>query len=295
MLIGLAARRDVERPALERHQALVDELRAAVDEDRLLGADLPRAGRYPSHVGLVGLAEVGGQGIGNRALLTDPGDRDGGVEAAGERDADTLADGQRSEDPGHGASVSGRTAPIDRRSANGADGALQLVDRERALELRPDDTGPVDDEREGLGREPPLLDPAVDPLRGVVVLVDLDVDEVDAARRRLRFRTAETTSTVGPHVRVWQYCGVANETTNGRSRHRLRDRRPVSARSGWRDVVSSDMSPPVDASVGVFEGIARSPTDGAALLLATTTFRAPGSSSRRPARPCSSTCPASAS
>ena len=29
------------------------------------------------------------------------------------------------------------------------------------------------------------------------------------------FRTAETTSTVGPHVRVWQNCGVANATTNG--------------------------------------------------------------------------------
>ncbi|MCZ7589569.1 MAG: hypothetical protein M5U27_12095 [Gaiella sp.] len=30
-----------------------------------------------------------------------------------------------------------------------------------------------------------------------------------------RFRTAETTSTTGPHVRDWQYCGVANATTNG--------------------------------------------------------------------------------
>ena len=28
-------------------------------------------------------------------------------------------------------------------------------------------------------------------------------------------RTAETTSTAGPHVRVWQNCGVAKVTTNG--------------------------------------------------------------------------------
>ena len=82
----------MERAAAEGDEALVDELRLAVDEDRLLRADRGGAGGDASDVGLVGLAEVGRQRVGNRTLLADPRDRDSGVEAAGERDADPLAD-----------------------------------------------------------------------------------------------------------------------------------------------------------------------------------------------------------
>src|SRR5215510_11580095 len=90
---------------------------------------------------------------------------------------------------------------------------------------------------------------------------------------RIRLRTADTTSTTRPQVRDWQNCGVANERTNGvcaaiawATDVRYR------ALSGWREVVSAARSPPVLASVGVFDGIALSPTDGALLCLRTTTF-----------------------
>ena len=46
-----------------------DELRAAVDQPRLLGAVLQRLARDLVVVGLVGLAEVGGVGVRDRALL----------------------------------------------------------------------------------------------------------------------------------------------------------------------------------------------------------------------------------
>ena len=72
----------------------------------------------------------------------------------------------------------------------------------------------VDDEHPRLGRELPLPHPAVDAVAGEVVLVDLDVDEPDALALE-PLRTASTTSTVGPHVRLWQYAGVAKATTNG--------------------------------------------------------------------------------
>ncbi len=74
---------------------------AAVDEAGLLGAVLERLARDLVVVGLVRLAEVGGVGVGDRALLLHPVERGGGVEAAGEGDADLLADGQRFEDYGH--------------------------------------------------------------------------------------------------------------------------------------------------------------------------------------------------
>ena len=70
-----------------------DELRAAVDEARLLGAVLQRAARDLVVVGFVGLAEIRGVGVGNRALRAHPVKRRAGVEAAGKRDADLLARG----------------------------------------------------------------------------------------------------------------------------------------------------------------------------------------------------------
>ena len=94
---------DVERTALQRHQALADELVAAVDESRLLGAVDLGAVRDTGEVGLVGLAEVGGVGVRDRAPLAHPGDGGRRVETTGERDSDPFADGQRHQHLGHGA------------------------------------------------------------------------------------------------------------------------------------------------------------------------------------------------
>ena len=82
----------MERAALQRDQALAHELGAAVDEARLLGAVQLGAVGDTRQVGLVDLAEVGGVGVGDRALLAHPRDRGGRVESARERDADALAD-----------------------------------------------------------------------------------------------------------------------------------------------------------------------------------------------------------
>ena len=60
------------------------------------------------------------------------------------------------------------------------------------------------------------VDPAVHALGRVVVLVDLDVDESDRRPWLPSFAPTATTWTTGPQVRVWQYSGVANVTTNGR-------------------------------------------------------------------------------
>ena len=96
--VRLAGGGDVERAALQRDQALAHELGAAVDEPCLLGAvDLGPIG-HARQVGLVGLAEIGGVGEGDRALLAHPRHRGGGVETARERDADALADRQRRQD-----------------------------------------------------------------------------------------------------------------------------------------------------------------------------------------------------
>ena len=96
--VRLAGSRDVERPALQRHQALTHELGAAVDEARLLSAVLRSAVRYPAEVGLVILPEVGGVGVRDRPLGAHPGDRGRGVEPAREGDADALADWQLQQD-----------------------------------------------------------------------------------------------------------------------------------------------------------------------------------------------------
>ena len=66
--VGDAGGRDVERAALQRGEALGHELRAAVDQARLLGAVLQRLARNLVVVRLVRLTEVGGVGVRNRAL-----------------------------------------------------------------------------------------------------------------------------------------------------------------------------------------------------------------------------------
>ena len=76
--------------------------RAAVDEPGRLGAVGHRPVGHAGEVGLVVLAEVGGVGVGDGALLPHPRHRDRRVEAAGEGDADALADGQGGEDVAHG-------------------------------------------------------------------------------------------------------------------------------------------------------------------------------------------------
>src|SRR5947207_709276 len=77
-------------------------------------------------------------------------------------------------------------------------------------------------------------------------------------------RTASTTSTTGPHVRLEQNFGVAKTTTKGlcaASEPAIEYRSSVL--SGGVRVVSSRKLPWVLAIVGVFAGIAREPTAGA--------------------------------
>ena len=62
-----AGGRDVERAALQRRDPFGDELRAAVDQARLLRAVLQRPSRDVLVVGLVGLPEIGGICVGDRA------------------------------------------------------------------------------------------------------------------------------------------------------------------------------------------------------------------------------------
>ena len=89
--VGDAGGGDVERAALQRREPLGHQLRPAVDQARLLGAVGQRLARDLVVVRLVGLAEVGGVGVGARALGAHPVQRRAGVEPAGERDADAFA------------------------------------------------------------------------------------------------------------------------------------------------------------------------------------------------------------
>src|SRR5713101_5472587 len=84
------------------------------------------------------------------------------------------------------------------------------------------------------------------------------------------FSTASVTSTTGPHVRLVQNFGVAKTSTNGAcalSESATEYRRR--GRSGGLAVVKAARSPWVLASVGVRDGIARSPTAGACGRFAT--------------------------
>ncbi len=96
--VGVAAGADVERTALDRGNALGDELRPALDQARVLGAIGERLARDFVVVGLVGLAEIGGVGVGYGTLGAHPVHGGARVEPAGKRDADSLAFRQFSED-----------------------------------------------------------------------------------------------------------------------------------------------------------------------------------------------------
>ena len=99
--VGDAGGGDVEGSGLEGGEAFADELGAAVDEAGLFGAVLEGGAGDGVVVGLVGLAEVGGVGVRDGAFLLHPVEGGGGVEAAGEGDADFLAGGKMFEDGGH--------------------------------------------------------------------------------------------------------------------------------------------------------------------------------------------------
>src|SRR5256714_8698159 len=73
----------------------------------------------------------------------------------------------------------GRIMSSGRRQQAASDGGCELADRDRPLELRLDATVGADEERPRLRREPPLAHEGVQPQRGVVPPVDLDVDEPD--------------------------------------------------------------------------------------------------------------------
>ncbi len=96
--VALAGRLHVERAALERGEPLARERVLAVDEHRVLGAVADGALRDGRDVGLVRLAEIGGERVRNSAVLAHPRERAARVEPAGEGDADVLADRERGED-----------------------------------------------------------------------------------------------------------------------------------------------------------------------------------------------------
>ena len=78
--------------ALHRGEAFGDQLLAAVDQAGMLGPVLQRALGNFVVIRFVGLTEVGGVGERDRAFGAHPVKRGAGVEAAGECDADALAD-----------------------------------------------------------------------------------------------------------------------------------------------------------------------------------------------------------
>ena len=98
-------------PHVEGGQALLDQRRAAVDQPCGLGAVGETAVGHGGEVGLVVLPDVGGVGVGDRAVLAHPRDGDGRVEAARERDPDPLADRELAEDLGHAGQPTKRRRP----------------------------------------------------------------------------------------------------------------------------------------------------------------------------------------
>ena len=105
--VGTTGRADVERAAGQGRQPLLDQRTPAVDGARDLGAVGEGPARHALDVGLVVLAEVGGVGARDRALVAHPRDGDRGVEPAGEGDADALSLGQGGEDLAHRSLSSG--------------------------------------------------------------------------------------------------------------------------------------------------------------------------------------------
>ncbi len=114
--VGVARGADVKGPGLQRRQPFGHELGAAVDQARRLGPVGQRLARNGLVVGFVGLAQVGGVGVGQGAFELHPEQGGGGVESARKGDADLLADGQGLQDGGHGAlRQSGRCSGRDGR------------------------------------------------------------------------------------------------------------------------------------------------------------------------------------
>jgi len=93
----------VEGAALQGGDAFVGQLGAAVHQTGFFGTVFERLARDGVVVGLVGLAQVGGIGVGHGAFLAHPQQGGRGVQAAREGDADLLAGGKRLQDGvGHG-------------------------------------------------------------------------------------------------------------------------------------------------------------------------------------------------
>ncbi len=104
--VGNASGGDVEGAGLQRGDAFAHQRAAAVDEAGLFGAVFEGRARDRVVVGFVGLAEVGRVGVRDGALLLHPVQGGGGVEPAGEGNADLLADGQGFENYGHACETS---------------------------------------------------------------------------------------------------------------------------------------------------------------------------------------------
>ncbi len=116
----------MERAALQRGESFARERLAAIDEHGVFRAVQARALGNGGDVRLVVLAEVGGERVRNRAALAHPRERTARVEAAGERDADALADRERGED--HAREREG----VDAHTVPSIDSRLQLLGELRA-------------------------------------------------------------------------------------------------------------------------------------------------------------------
>ena len=103
--VGDAAGADVERTALDGGNAFVRQLGAAVDQTGFFSAVFHRFAGNFIVVRLVGLAQVGGVGIGQGALLLHPQQGGRGVQAAREGDADFLPLGQILQNGAHGVPI----------------------------------------------------------------------------------------------------------------------------------------------------------------------------------------------
>ncbi len=113
--VGLARGANVERATLQRDETLLNEGRLRVHQAGPLGAILQRPSGNRVDVGLVILADVGGVGERDRALLPHPGDRARGVETPGERYSDFFADGEGAENLRHRPSLEGHCAHAGRQ------------------------------------------------------------------------------------------------------------------------------------------------------------------------------------
>ena len=136
----------------------------------------------------------------------------------------------------------------------------QLGRAERALQARDDHALAVDREQPRLGAQVKGLQLRAQALAGLVVHVDLLVDEGDPVRE-LRAAAATATSVTGPHTREMHSCGVENSSATGRLPSTwLRETEAIC--SGGRRVVSSDVSPWTVAAVSVAIAGGRWPTSG---------------------------------